>query len=78
MGVMSDVTSFLEKALLQNRICLMHDFLLVCSLSVLQLQRDSNLGKISQDAYSQQAVEILTALRKLGESVRYISRAIDS
>jgi len=33
------------------------------------LQRDSNLGKISQDAYSQQAVEILTALRKLGESL---------
>ncbi|XP_065060911.1 protein LZIC-like [Rhopilema esculentum] len=33
------------------------------------LQRDQNLGKISQDAYSQQAVEILAALRKLGESL---------
>ena len=34
-----------------------------------QLQRDTNLGKLSQDAYSQQAVEILMALKKLGETV---------
>ena len=43
-----------------------------CNLNVtflLQLQRDQNLGKISQDAYSQQAVEILAALKKLGETV---------
>eukprot|EP00112_Aurelia_sp_Birch-Aquarium-sp1_P007881 Seg186.5 transcript_id=Seg186.5/GoldUCD/mRNA.D3Y31 product="Protein LZIC" protein_id=Seg186.5/GoldUCD/D3Y31 len=33
------------------------------------LQRDQNLGKISQDSYSQQAVEILAALRKLGETL---------
>lgn len=34
-----------------------------------ELQRDQNLGKISQDAYSQQAVEILAALKKLGETL---------
>jgi len=34
-----------------------------------ELQRDQSLGKISQDLYSQQAVEILTALKKLGETL---------
>eukprot|EP01121_Diplochlamys_sp_Union-15-3_P013893 TRINITY_DN4376_c0_g1_i1.p1 TRINITY_DN4376_c0_g1~~TRINITY_DN4376_c0_g1_i1.p1 ORF type:complete len:190 (-),score=52.61 TRINITY_DN4376_c0_g1_i1:27-596(-) len=33
------------------------------------LQRDVKLGKVSQSAYQQQAIEILTALKKLGETV---------
>jgi hypothetical protein len=32
-------------------------------------QRDLKLGKLSTDAYTQQALEILTALKKLGEPV---------
>eukprot|EP00794_Sanderia_malayensis_P015294 gene15294-16871_t len=35
----------------------------------LELQRDQSLGKISQSSYNQQAVEILTALKKLGENL---------
>lgn len=35
----------------------------------MQMQRDLKVGKLPQDAYNQQAVEILTALRKLGEKV---------
>ena len=35
-----------------------------------QMQRDLKVGKLPQNAYNQQAVEILTALRKLGEKVR--------
>lgn len=33
------------------------------------LQRDVKLGKVPQDSYTQQAVEILSALKKLGETV---------
>jgi hypothetical protein len=33
------------------------------------LQRDVKLGKVPQDAYTQQAVEILSALKKLGETL---------
>jgi hypothetical protein len=33
------------------------------------LQRDMKLGKVTPDSYTQQAVEILAALRKLGEQV---------
>ena len=33
------------------------------------LQRDSKIGKISNDVYTQQAVEILAALKRLGEKV---------
>mmetsp|Transcript_5464 Transcript_5464/g.5949 ORF Transcript_5464/g.5949 Transcript_5464/m.5949 type:complete len:189 (-) Transcript_5464:32-598(-) len=33
------------------------------------LQRDQKLGKLSGDAYQQQAVEILAALKKLGEKL---------
>eukprot|EP01120_Amphizonella_sp_Union-15-10_P013032 TRINITY_DN5974_c0_g1_i1.p1 TRINITY_DN5974_c0_g1~~TRINITY_DN5974_c0_g1_i1.p1 ORF type:complete len:186 (-),score=53.76 TRINITY_DN5974_c0_g1_i1:67-624(-) len=33
------------------------------------LQRDVKLGKMSQPAYQQQAIEILTALKKLGETL---------
>jgi hypothetical protein len=36
---------------------------------LIALQRDVKLGKVSQETYTQQAVEILAALRKLGESV---------
>ena len=32
-------------------------------------QRDVKLGKVSQDSYTQQAVEMLSALKKLGETV---------
>ncbi len=34
------------------------------------MQRDVKVGKLSEDVYNQQAVEILAALRKLGEKVR--------
>lgn len=46
---------------------------LIISLSgkiFLQMQRDLKTGHLSQAAYTQQAVEILTALKKLGEQVR--------
>ncbi len=33
------------------------------------MQRDTKVGKLSEDVYNQQAVEILAALRKLGEKV---------
>jgi hypothetical protein len=33
------------------------------------LKRDLKLGKLSSDAYTQQALEILTALKKLGETL---------
>ena len=36
----------------------------------LQMQRDVKVGKMSDDVYTAQAVEILAALRKLGEKVR--------
>lgn len=35
-----------------------------------QMQRDVKVGKLSEDIYTQQAVEILAALRKLGEKVQ--------
>ena len=34
------------------------------------MQRDVKVGKLSEDVYTAQAVEILAALRKLGEKVR--------
>lgn len=34
------------------------------------MQRDMKVGKLSEDVYNQQAVEILAALRKLGEKVQ--------
>ena len=34
------------------------------------MQRDLKTGHLSQAAYTQQAVEILTALKKLGEQVQ--------
>ncbi|KAL5490764.1 hypothetical protein EMCRGX_G015945, partial [Ephydatia muelleri] len=34
-----------------------------------EMQRDLKVGKLPQDVYNQQAVEILTALRKLGEKL---------
>ena len=33
------------------------------------MQRDMKMGKLSNDTYMQQRVEILVALRKLGEKV---------
>ena len=36
------------------------------------LQRDVKMGKVSEDLYTQQAVEILAALKKLGEKVTVI------
>ena len=34
-----------------------------------QVERDSKIGKMSKDVATQQMVEILTALRKLGEKL---------
>lgn len=44
----------------------------VCSYAVwwIQMDRDVMVGKLSRDVFTQQKVEILTALRKLGEKVR--------
>lgn len=36
---------------------------------LLQIERDAKIGKIAQDVASQQKVEILVALKKLGETV---------
>lgn len=44
----------------------------------LQMQRDLKTGHLSQTAYTQQAVEILTALKKLGEQVNYLLQTISS
>jgi hypothetical protein len=33
------------------------------------MERDMKVGKLPEDVYTQQAVEILAALRKLGEKV---------
>ena len=33
------------------------------------MQRDVKVGKLAEDVYTEQAVEILAALRKLGEKV---------
>ena len=38
-------------------------------LLLAQMERDVKMGRISQDIYTQQSIEILTALRKLGEKV---------
>jgi len=40
------------------------------------MQRDVKVGKMSQDMYTQQAVEILAALRKLGEKVKYLQMEV--
>ncbi len=36
---------------------------------VIQMERDVKIGKISKEQQTEQKVEILTALRKLGEQV---------
>ena len=36
----------------------------------LQLQRDAKIEKLPQDAFIEQMLEILTALRKLGDTLR--------
>lgn len=36
----------------------------------MQMDRDLMVGKLGRDVYTQQKLEILTALRKLGEKVR--------
>eukprot|EP01122_Echinamoeba_exundans_P005676 TRINITY_DN1582_c0_g1_i1.p1 TRINITY_DN1582_c0_g1~~TRINITY_DN1582_c0_g1_i1.p1 ORF type:complete len:171 (+),score=47.59 TRINITY_DN1582_c0_g1_i1:103-615(+) len=42
------------------------------------LQRDAKLGKVGQEAFLQQRLEILVALSKLGESVRRQTRITSS
>lgn len=37
----------------------------------IQMDRDLMVGKLGRDLYTQQKVEILTALRKLGEKVKH-------
>lgn len=39
---------------------------------ILQMDRDLMVGKLARDVYTQQKGEILTALRKLGEKVKYL------
>ena len=45
------------------------NWVLLDSASTTQLERDSKIGKIAKDAATQQSVEILTALKKLGEQL---------
>lgn len=51
---------------------LLGSVLVVFNIVVLRLQmdRDVMVGKLPRDMYTQQKLEILTALRKLGEKVR--------
>lgn len=42
----------------------------MCVWHCVQMDRDVMVGKLSRDVYTQQKMEILTALRKLGEKVR--------
>jgi hypothetical protein len=42
-----------------------------------ELQRDVKTGQISEDVYTQQAVEMLTALKKLGETVSIDDKNIE-
>lgn len=75
-------TRLAEVWILRPRIwitCLMDSsrilFKMFCNLSVIfvklsvQMDRDVIVGKLSRDVYTQQKMEILTALRKLGEKV---------
>jgi hypothetical protein len=39
------------------------------------MQRDTKLGKVGQEAFLQQRLEILVALSKLGETVRVPTRS---
>lgn len=52
--------------------CGVADCLVVFNTAVLciQMDRDVMVGKLPRDVYTQQKLEILTALRKLGEKVR--------
>lgn len=44
----------------------------------MQMQRDVKVGKLSEDVYTAQAVEILAALRKLGEKVSTLDTHVHS
>ena len=54
------------------------DVIIINPFYSLQMQRDLKTGHLSQTAYTQQAVEILTALKKLGEQVNYLLQTISS
>lgn len=41
----------------------------LCVSTFVQMDRDVMVGKLLRDVYTQQKMEILTALRKLGEKV---------
>lgn len=41
----------------------------ICVSRFVQMDRDVIVGKLLRDVYTQQKMEILTALRKLGEKV---------
>lgn len=40
-----------------------------CSFNFFQIRRDEKVGKLSAEVATEQSVEILTALKKLGESL---------
>ncbi len=44
-------------------------FLLILNSFWIQIERDSKIGKLALEIYVQQKVEILIALRKLGDSL---------
>lgn len=41
-----------------------------CDCVCVQLQRDAKIDKLAHDAYVEQSLEILAALRKLGDTLR--------
>lgn len=49
---------------------LLHLPTLIFFCTTLQLQRDVKIDKLSQDSYVEQTLEILAALRKLGDTLR--------
>ncbi len=46
--------------------------LIISGFTVAEMERDVKIGKISKEQQTEQKVEILTALRKLGEQVCFI------
>ncbi len=48
-----------------SQVCVLN----IVAFTVAEMERDVKIGKISKEQQTEQKVEILTALRKLGEQV---------
>lgn len=64
-----NTTGWFKKAIWEAGFCALTVFSYYAPASSLQMDRDLMVGKLARDLYTQQKVEILTALRKLGEKV---------